>query len=458
MLEFLTDAAGDAVAILPMGKTGFEQWLAQAPAAHGNWAKANGFAAEAGAVCLVPDENGHPALVLYGLSDAPDPFAFAALPGKLPKGRYAFAAPLPAESATAAAQGWALALYAFHRYKSKNGKEQPVLIWPEHADRALVERIVLGVGLARDLINAPANEMGPKELAEAALALARLHGAEAREIVGDDLITENYPAIHAVGRASSRPPRLVDIRWGDPAAPKVTLVGKGVCFDSGGLDLKSASGMKLMKKDMAGAASVLGLAKMVMMANLPVRLRVMVPCVENAVAGNAFRPLDVIATRKGMTVEIGNTDAEGRLIMCDPLHDAASEKPEMILDLSTLTGAARSALGTEIGALFCNDDALAAGLVRHGELQADPLWRLPLWKPYRKMLDSKVADISNCSDSPYAGAITAALYLQEFVETVPWAHVDMMAWNTSSRPGRPEGGEAMAIRAAYAYLAERFGR
>jgi leucyl aminopeptidase len=458
VLEFLTEKTSGAIAILALRKSRLDEWLEGAPEAQRNWVKANNFKAEPGTACLLPDEAGQLALVLYGLAEEEEPFAFAALPGKLPRGTYAFAEKMPARRATAAALGWALSLYAFNRYRSKPPKEQPVLVWPKGADRAHVERTLAGVGLARDMINAPANEMGPQEVAEAALAVAKAHGAETAEIIGDALIQANYPAIHAVGRASSRPPRLVDLRWGKTADPKVTLVGKGVCFDSGGLDLKSSSNMKLMKKDMAGAACVIALAKMIMMAKLPVRLRVLVPTVENAVAGNAFRPLDVIATRKGMTVEIGNTDAEGRLIMCEALHDAASEKPELILDFSTLTGAARSALGTEISALFCNDDALAEGLMRHGQAETDPIWRLPLWKPYRKMLDSKVADINNASDSAYAGAITAALYLQEFVDGVPWAHIDMMGWNTSTRPGRPEGGEPMAVRAAFAYLAERFGQ
>jgi len=288
--------------------------------------------------------------------------------------------------------------------------------------------------------------------------VAKAAGAKHRVIVGDELLAENYPTIHAVGRAAVQPPRLVDIRWGAAAAAKVTLVGKGVCFDTGGLDLKTASGMRLMKKDMAGAAIVLGLAQAIMDANLPVRLRVLLPLVENAVAGNAVHPMDIVRTRKGLTVEIGNTDAEGRLILCDALAEATTEGPALLVDMATLTGAARVALGPELAALFCNDEGLAQELLAVAQTEEDPMWRMPLWRPYRKMIDSKVADLNNVSESPHAGAVTAALYLQEFVEPdIPWAHLDVMAWNPQSRPGRPEGAEATALRALYAHIAQRFG-
>ena len=299
--------------------------------------------------------------------------------------------------------------------------------------------------------------MGPAELAAAAVQVAEQAGARHRIIAGDALLAENYPTIHAVGRASDRAPRLVDIVWGAEDAPKVTLVGKGVCFDSGGLDLKAASGMLNMKKDMAGAAIMLGLAQAIMGATLPVRLRVLLPMVENAVSGNAMRPRDVVKTRKGLTVEIGNTDAEGRLILCDALAEASTDKPELLIDMATLTGAARVALGPELAALFCNDETLAQGLLDAAAAEQDPMWRMPLWRPYRKMIDSKIADMNNVSESPHAGAVTAALYLQEFVEPgIPWAHLDVMAWNPQSRPGRPEGAEATALRALYAHIAQRF--
>jgi leucyl aminopeptidase len=353
--------------------------------------------------------------------------------------------------------GWALATYRFGRYRKHEGSF-PTLVWPGGCDRAGVERAASATFLVRDLINTPAADMGPEELAAAARTLADGHGARFAVIVGDELQVRNYPAVHAVGRASSRAPRLIDLQWGDESNPRVTLVGKGVCFDSGGLDLKPAAGMKLMKKDMGGAAIMLGLARMVMSANLPVRLRVLIPAVENSVSGNALRPLDVIETRKGLTVEIGNTDAEGRVILADALAEAASEQPALLVDCATLTGAARVALGTELPALFTNDDTLAQALLAHGAATGDPLWRLPLWKPYKRHLDGKVADLTNAADIAFAGAITAALFLAEFAKPAkPWAHIDIMAWNTDSRPGRPEGGEAMGMRALYGLIRERFG-
>jgi leucyl aminopeptidase len=298
--------------------------------------------------------------------------------------------------------------------------------------------------------------MGPAELAAAAQELAKTHKAKIKVVVGDDLLKQNFPMIHAVGRASVRAPRLIDLTWGKESDPKVTLVGKGVCFDTGGLDLKPAAGMLNMKKDMGGAATMMAVASMVMACNLPVRLRLLVPAVENSVSGNAFRPLDVVPTRKGISVEIGNTDAEGRLILCDALHEGASEKPTMMVDCATLTGAARVSLGTDLPALFCNNDELANGLLASGEEVTDPMWRMPLYRPYRRLLDSKVADINNVSGGTFGGAITAALYLQEFVpDEVPWAHFDMMAWNNAPRPGRPEGGEAQAARAIFATIEKR---
>jgi leucyl aminopeptidase len=297
----------------------------------------------------------------------------------------------------------------------------------------------------------------PEHLAEAMQALGQEFGATVEQIVGEELLTRNFPLIHAVGRASSHSPRLLDLRWGDPTHPKVTLVGKGVCFDSGGLDLKPSGAMRLMKKDMGGAATALGLARLIMSSGLRVRLRVLVAAVENAVAGNAFRPGDVLRSRQGLTIEIHNTDAEGRLILCDALAEAGTKRPDVMLDFATLTGAARVALGTEVPALFCNDDGLASGLLAAAEREQDPLWRLPLHSPYRDLLDSKIADIANVSESSYAGAITAALFLKEFVPAgIPWAHFDLMAWNLKTQPGRPEGGEAMGLRAVFAWLEQRY--
>lgn len=460
LLEHVVENAAAVVDLILVPKADCESWLGAQPGHVRTWAQANGFTGEPGQVCAVPAVDGSLSLVLVGKPDDDDPWAFAALPGKLPADTYRIAAPLSARAASWAAAAWQLASYAFSRYKARPDKPFAKLVWPETADRGWVERLVDATWLVRDLINTPSADLGPAELAASAEVLAAQHGATVRVIVGDGLLAENYPAIHAVGRAAAphRQPRLIDLAWGDEAAPRLTLVGKGVCFDSGGLDLKPSSAMKLMKKDMGGAAHVLGLASMVMAARLPVRLRVLIPAVENAVSGDAMRPLDVLGTRKGLTVEVGNTDAEGRLVLADALWEASQEKPALLIDMATLTGAARTALGVDIPALFSNDDTLAADLANASEVQADPLWRLPLHKPYRRMLDSKVADLNNASDGPYAGAITAALFLQEFVGAgIPWAHFDLMAWNLSSRPGRPDGGEAMVLRALYAVIAQRFG-
>jgi len=460
VLEHLVEWEAGTVGLIPLKKSDLDAWLETQPEPGRAWTAAHSFTGEAGQTLSMPAPDGSIAAVLVGMAEDDDPWAFAGLPAKLAPGTYAIIPALPAKSASWAAQSWALATYAFGRYKARPARDWPRLVWPEHADRGLVKRTVTATALVRDLINTPAADLGPAELATAAEVLAADFGARVKVVVGNGLIAENYPAIHAVGRAaaSGRQPRLVDLVWGDESHPKLTLVGKGVCFDSGGLDIKSSGNMKLMKKDMGGAAHVLGLASMIMDAKLPVRLRVLIPAVENAVSGEAMRPGDVLPTRKGLTVEVGNTDAEGRLILCDALAEASREKPEMIIDMATLTGAARTALGTEIAAMFCNDDPLAADIARAGETWADPVWRLPLHRPYRRLLESKVADINNISDGPYAGAITAALFLAEFVgPNIPWAHFDIMAWNTSSRPGRPDGGEAMALRALYAMIIQRFG-
>ncbi|MGB9645475.1 MAG: leucyl aminopeptidase family protein, partial [Stellaceae bacterium] len=421
----LIDETGGEVPIAALTKGEFPAWLEKAPERERNWLASIGFSAESAKHALVPGETGKLARVLVWLGDGPDAegrmWALAGLQTALPEARYRLDAVPDGADPTHLALGWALATYAFTRYSAKP-RSAATLVWPEKCDRGRVERLAAAVFLARDLANTPAGDLGPEELAGEAVRVAKAAGARHRVIVGDDLLAENYPTIHAVGRARVRAPRLVDIVWGEPAAPKVTLVGKGVCFDSGGLDLKTASGMRLMKKDMAGAAIVLGLAQAIMDARLPVRLRVLLPCVENAVSGNAMRPLDIVRTRKGLTVEIGNTDAEGRLILCDALAEASTEKPELLIDMATLTGAARVALGPELAALFCNDDALARDLLETAKAEDDPMWRMPLWRPYRKMIDSKIADINNVSESPHAGAITAALYLQEFVEPgIPWA-------------------------------------
>jgi leucyl aminopeptidase len=457
----LIEESDGAIPIAILTKDEFAAWLESAPLRERAWLTSLGFSAERGKHALVSAENGQLARVVVGLGDGTEPdgtmWALAGLSTALPEASYRLGTFPQGADPTRLALGWALGTYAFSRYSSKT-RPDATLVWPKGADCGHVERLARAIFLARDLANTPASDLGPEELAAEAVRVADAAGGRHRVIVGDELLTENYPTIHTVGRASVRAPRLVDIVWGEPTAPRVTLVGKGVCFDSGGLDLKTASGMRLMKKDMAGAAIVLGLAQAIMDANLPVRLRVLLPCVENAVSGNAMRPMDIVRTRKGLTVEIGNTDAEGRLILCDALAEASTEKPALLIDMATLTGAARVALGPELAALFCNDEALARDLLDAATAEEDPMWRMPLWRPYRKMIDSKIADINNVSESPHAGAITAALYLQEFVDpAVPWAHLDVMAWNTHSRPGRPEGAEATALRALYAHIAHRFG-
>ncbi len=451
-------APRDVVPIASVEAKTLSERLQSEAAATAAWARRTGFSARPGEICLVPGPDGTLARVLVGASDEAV-WGHAALAAGLPAGAYRLEDRLDRRSATAAALGWALGGYRFRRYRGKAGDGAGArLVWPRGADRAAVERAAEATFLVRDLVNTPAADMGPAELAAAARRLARRHGARVSVIVGRDLLRRGYPLIHAVGRASPRAPRLVDLRWGAAGRPRVTLVGKGVCFDSGGLDLKSASGMKLMKKDMGGAANALGLAAMIMAAELPVRLRVLIPAVENSVSGAAMRPGDVLRSRKGLTVEVGNTDAEGRLVLADALAEADREKPALLVDLATLTGAARVALGPEVPAFFSGDDALAEALARHAGTTDDPLWRLPLWDPYRRSLESRIADLNNVAEGGYAGAITAALFLRSFVDgRTPWIHVDMMAWNTRGRPGRPEGGEAQSIRALFALIEERFG-
>ncbi len=448
----------DTVALTPVTKAGLPDWLAAQSPATASWVKAVGFTGEAGSTVFLPGPDGGVAHVLAGVSAIDDLWAFAGLPASLPAGSYRIDATLDARTATRAALGWALGSYRFSRYRKPPEKGFANLVWPAEADRGEVERAATATWLVRDLVNTPACDMGPAELAQAAQDLAAEFDAAVEVIVGQDLLDRDYPAIHAVGRASPREPRLIDLRWGNPQHPKVTIVGKGVCFDTGGLDLKPSSAMLIMKKDMGGAAHALALGRMIMMAGLPVRLRVLVPAVENVVSGDSFKPQDVLKTRKGLTVEVGNTDAEGRLILCDALAEADAEKPDLLIDFATLTGAARVALGPDLPALMCNDDALANDLTEAGTAVDDPMWRLPLWAPYRKGLDSKVADINNVTSNGFAGAITAGLFLQEFVSKgTPWAHLDTYAWNGSARPGRPEGGEALGLRAAYAVIAKRFG-
>jgi leucyl aminopeptidase len=430
----------------------YARWAEEQSPAIKQWLSATQHRGDAGTVAWLPDDTAPSVLAVVG----PDPvYALGDLPYRLPQGVYR-ARGLTGSSADLLALGWGLGAYRYTRYKSAD-RTPARLVIPDGCNEALLRDELDAIALVRDLINAPANDMLPQQLADAAVALANEFGAASSVIVGDALLAHNFPTIHAVGRASTCPPRLIDIAWGDPAHAPVTLIGKGVCFDSGGLDIKPSNGMRLMKKDMGGAAHVLGIARVVMAQKLPIRLRVLIPAVENAIDGSAYRPGDIIKTRKGTTVEIDNTDAEGRLVLCDAIALACEGTPGLIVDFATLTGAARTALGTDVPALFCNDDAFADGLIQASRRIADPIWRMPLHQPYKKMLDSKAADMVNSSGSPYAGAITAALFLEAFVAPgVPWAHFDLMAWNTSTSAGRPEGGEAMGLRAVYAYLATRF--
>lgn len=400
----------------------------------------------------LPDPSGRLAMVLIGLGETPDPFAIAAL-NRLPEGTFAVGEGWADHSA--AALGFLLGLYRYENYTKGKARELN-LVAPDGIDVVDVRRIAAGVTMTRDLVNTPANDLGPAELADAAQALGRKYGAQVEITDGEDL-EAGFPMIAVVGAASARPPLLIDLTWGDPEAPKLTLVGKGVVFDTGGLNIKPDRAMALMKKDMGGAAQALGLSQMVMDANLPVRLRLLIGAAENAIGGAAFRPGDVLRSRKGLTVEIGNTDAEGRLVLGDALAYADQEAPELLIDFATLTGAARVALGPDLPALFTRSDALAEDIRLAGEDVHDPVWRLPLWPRYEGWLKSSVADVSHISSQPFAGASTAALFLHRFVEKAgAYAHFDVFSWNAEARPGRPKGGEAQAIRALYQWLSVRY--
>ncbi len=418
------------------------------------WATAQAYEAAPLSLLLLPDGKGALAGVIVGAPlPGDDPFALGAISSRLPEGRYVFAAPLA--EAPAVALAWCLELYKYDPFRPAKPKLVQLRV-PPGADAAAVARLANAVFTVRDQVNTPANLFGPDELERDARALARAHKAKIKVVKGAALAKE-FPLIHAVGAASTRPPRLIDFTWGSPKHPKLTLVGKGVVFDTGGLDIKPASSMLNMKKDMGGAANILGLARLVMEAKLKVRLRVLVPAVENAIAGEAFRPGDVFKSRKGLTVEIGNTDAEGRLVLADALALADDEKPDLIVDMATLTGAARVALGPDVPPFFTDDERLAADIHRHGMAVNDPLWRLPLWRSYAQMIETPVADLNNSGGS-FAGSITAALFLRRFVEQAKsYVHFDIFAWTPSAKPGRPRGGEAQAMRAMFALLQERYG-
>jgi leucyl aminopeptidase len=439
-----------------------EAWrAAQAPHAR-QWLIEQNFKAERHRVVLLPDSGGGLAAAVGGLGKRQGELSLwhaAGFAERLPPRRFHLAQQFTPTEAAQLALGFAYGAYRFERYRAPKN-DAASLDPPPNADMKFVASAAEALRMARDWINTPAGDFGPAELAAAARQLAERHGAAYKEWVGDELLSANFPAIHAVGRASSAAPRLVELRWAPPAGenyPCVTLVGKGVCFDSGGLDIKPGAGMALMKKDMGGAAIALALAHLLMSAKIRARVRVLVPAVENAISGNAYRPGDVLATRKGLTVEVGNTDAEGRLVLCDALAYADAEHPDLVIDFATLTGAARTALGPELPALFGSDERMVQELARAGAAEHDPLWPMPLWAGYDDELTSKIADLNNVASSPFAGAIFGALFLKRFVTESPWLHVDLYAWNAKDRPGRGVGAEAQAVRGAYRYLVERYG-
>ncbi len=451
------DRGQPARAIARVTRSGFDAWLAAQPPRARMGVEAARFEGKAETLAILPGDAPEAwSVAIGGEEGTPDPWSLAAAAARLPAGSYRLAEGDPGE----AALGWLLAQHRFDRYRAAaDGAGARVLLTNELAriDEAL--RLARATALVRDLVDTPAGDMGPAELAQAVEQVARAHGA-ATNIVRGEALAEQYPMVHAVGRAATRArgPRLIELDWGDPAHPRVALVGKGVCFDSGGLDIKSSAGMLLMKKDMGGAAHALALAGLVMEARLPVRLALLIPAVENAISADAFRPGDVLASRKGISVEIGNTDAEGRLILADALARACESAPALLIDFATLTGAARVALGPDLPALFANDDALAAELVAAGDDVADPVWRLPLWQPYHEMLKSDVADINNANANGFAGSVTAALFLERFVgKAVPWAHLDTYAWHPTAKAGRPKGGDALGLRAVWELLRRRFG-
>ncbi len=444
------------LSILPLESETLAAALKHFPLATRRWIRGNGFEATPGTHLLLPDPKGGVAQVLAGVDPGDPLWSMGALPQLLPVGDYRIEFAEGSSQAKLTELGFALGAYRFLRYRPRVRSLPQLVVEPAR----LTELLPLwrAVSRVRDLVNTPTEDLGPVELGDEVRQLAQAYDGQFREWVGEKLLKGGFPSIHAVGRASHRAPRLLQLAWGKTRDPKLVLIGKGVCFDTGGLNLKPSGSMRWMKKDMGGAAQALALAELVMQARLPVRLTLLIPAVENVVAGNAYRPGEVLTTRAGHTVEVDNTDAEGRLVLCDALAYAVEQKPDLILDFATLTGAARVALGPDLPALFSNRDALAKTLLAMAGLEHDPLWRLPLWQPYRVMLDSYLADIANSGVSRHAGAITAALFLQAFVpDSVPWMHMDLYAWNDSERPGRPRGGEAQGLRACFAFLQQKYG-
>jgi leucyl aminopeptidase len=452
----LRKPAASCIPVQLVDRANFAALVQRMPAATRQWLASTGFEGAPDTHALVPGPQGELREVWAGVRAADHPYALAALPRALPAGRYRLGEAGLAADPHAAALSWQLGSYVYSRYKAPRRPSAELLL-PATSETRRALAVADAVCQVRDLVNTPAEHLGPQELAQAVREVALAHDATFREIVGERLLKAGFPAIHAVGRAAARAPRLIELNWGNPKHPKLVLVGKGVCFDTGGLDLKGADGMRLMKKDMGGAAHALGLARLVMALRLPVRLQLLIPAVENAVSGNAYRPGDVIRTRAGVHIEIGNTDAEGRVILSDALAYGAEGKPALMIDMATLTGAARVALGPQLPALFCRDMPTARALVDQGLALHDPLWHLPLWDAYHASIESDIADIVNTGKNAMAGAITAALFLQDFVPgDVPWLHLDLYAWNEAARPGRPVGGEAQALRTLLAWLEARF--
>lgn len=455
-----SDAAAGALPLYVLGQEDVALWAAQQSDIRRNWVEASGFNGSIGSSLMLPNADGVPqgALVGYGTPDQRRRVRFV-LAGAVPRlapAVYRVAEGLPADVAETEALGWLLSAYGFSRYRDQ-GRKVPQLVVPDGIDGARVEVLARAEALIRDLINTPANDMGPAELETAARSLAQTYGADVDVITGVDLLTQNFPMIHAVGRAAMQEPRLIDMRWGQ-GGPTLTLVGKGVCFDTGGLNLKPGSSMGLMKKDMGGAANVLGLALMIMALNLPLRLRVLIPAVENSVSGNSFRPQDVLTSRKGLTVEINNTDAEGRLVLADALALADEETPDLIVSMATLTGAARVAVGPDLAPYFTDDDGVSVALQASGARMADPVWRLPFWDPYEAMIEPGIADLDNAPSGGFAGAITAALFLRRFVTDSPrYVHFDIYGWQPQAAAGRTKGGFAQGPRALLDALPDLLG-
>ena len=452
-------SSNTVITLIPLKKGDFGHWRQELPQSLRRWVDISGFNANAGQFCTLPGEGEDASSCVFGMQKKGWINQLAALVSKLPQGIYRLQCDWDQEQRLRASLGWGLAAYRFDRYKKNNHKPAELLLDEDIENEVLALRDAQC--LVRDLVNTPTEHMGPQQLADAVTGQADRHDADCVSIVGRDLLSQNFPAIHAVGRASDREPRLIQMTWqmsrDEDHAPLLALVGKGVCFDSGGLDLKSATGMAHMKKDMGGGAHALALASLVMQHRLPVRLLLLIPAVENSVAGNAYRPGDIIGTRKGLTVEIGNTDAEGRVVLSDALAFASEQMPDLVIDFATLTGAARVAMGTELTPLFSNHIEVARAIQDAGDEVEDPMWTMPLFQPYRKLIKSPIADLNNTGKTSLGGCITAALFLEHFVEAeIPWVHIDTFAWNQAGSPGRPQGGEAMGLRAVFRYLQSRY--